>query len=498
MTRGPLLVASVLALGSAAAVGYWLLRSEEDGGYAGLTAQRLPIRLAPSGDGKRFSLDVSWIDRCGDPEIVRTARRRAVRIRADGQFSWTGRHVIPGGDGDEERHRLSLHGRRNDDGTLSGTWSAQRSFLNGQAAAFGGPGAGVSKCPSVNAAYRMRTGGSTRPPAPRTNRAGKLVIALDHVPDAIAVGAGRAWVTGKTSKDRGRIVADFDPQTGRAGRHAARDSHERRDGDFAAGEGASWLADDFPFRLTRVDARTRRVTVTPRKPSSGVGSPFVEKMAVGHGGVWLLDGDRVLRADPRSGQIVRKIALAPDPRAPTARRCPGSDNNGKLVAIGAGAVWVTSTTLSRCPHRTGQRLYLLSRIDPRTNRVTRVLRLRRAYTALAAGRDGVWGATYLRPALHRISLRDGRPATVTPLPSTDRSRGSANGLAVSPGAVWVSQSVDDQRGALRRLDLATGSLVTVLELAGRPTNVAVGEGGAWVADRSARTLIRVPVARRPP
>jgi len=159
MRNGPLPVAGVVALAIAGAVvGFGLLRSEEDG-YAGLTAQRLPIRLAASEYDERFSLDVSWIARCADRETVRTARRRAVRIRADGRFSWTGKHVIPGGDGDEERHRLRLHGRRSEGGTLTGTWSAQRSFLNGQVAAFGGLGAGISKCPSVSVAFRMRKGG---------------------------------------------------------------------------------------------------------------------------------------------------------------------------------------------------------------------------------------------------------------------------------------------------------------------------------------------------
>jgi len=173
-------------------------------------------------------------------------------------------------------------------------------------------------------------------------------------------------------------------------------------------------------------------------------------LAVGLGAVWLLDDDHVLRIDPVSGRTLRSIRLTPARRAGTAPGCGRADGmrpnpQANRLVIGAGSVSVASTCGPR-PSRFG----FLSRIDPRTNRVTRAARLRHAYSVLAAGPAGVWAATgtagllgadQQRPALHRIGLRDGQPVTVTRLPE-----GDVSGLGVSGGAVWLTQSGERRAG----------------------------------------------------
>jgi hypothetical protein len=147
-------------------------------------------------------------------------------------------------------------------------------------------------------------------------------------------------------------------------------------------------------------------------------------------------------------------------------------------------------------HRSSARLL---RIDPRRNRVTRTIRLRHGYDHLTATPTALWattcagpsGPTCLRTApllLHRIGTRDGRALSVTPLPP-----GRVIGLAATGDAVWISHIATGARGGtLMRVDRATGRRSTVLRFEGTPSNVSIGEGGVWVIDTFARTLIRVP------
>ncbi len=232
----------------------------------------------------------------------------------------------------------------------------------------------------------------------------------------------------------------------------------------------------------RIDARTRRVArvTLPQREHE------VWDLAVGAGGVWLHNGDRVLRADPRTGRIVRAIRLRA-PRRPRDRLPCGSGGRGgsdsvgetitpdhlqaNLLAVGAGAVWV----MTNCGPG-ASRFGFLQRIDPRSNRVTRAIALRAEYDELAAGPKSLWAATVSlsgeRPSLHRIRARDGRPAALTRLPV-----GYVTALAADERGAWLTQEArvrDVPVGALRRVRQSSTRLRSVLELE-EPASVAVGE-----------------------
>lgn len=497
--------------------------------YVGLSDQRLPVKLAVSGDRRALSLDVTWIARCRwhpvgrrPAAIQNTVRARATRIADDGSFSWRSAFVEAGNDGDEQRQRLRLRGRRAADGTLTGTWRAEQDFYNGQLRAV------ERRCSTGDVQFRVKRGGNTRQPAPTTDASGNRIIPVEGTPDVIAVGAGAAWVS-SVARDRGAgalqlTVREVHPHTGRVGARSTIYPWYGPLGDatFAAGAGGGWVPIQrrvsargvvTPGMLRRIDARTDEVTTSP--PHHRLRG-LIDGVAVGAGAVWLLvnveasvvtgPGWRgVLRADARTGRIVRSIALPPDPRIRATRRCRAGVDVAELLSVGAGAVWVTSTATYGCQtpgtrHNSGGRSTTLRRIDPRSNRVTDTTTLRHGYARLAATASGLWGTTCspavvslacdrpARPALHRISLRDGRPTTVVPLPA-----GEITGLAAQGNGVWVAQSSERQTGgALRRLDATTGRLSTVLRLVGRPSNVGIGEGGVWIGDTFTRTLIRVP------
>ena len=165
-----LLVVAVIATAAvAAAAGRELLGSDDDdhaplraGAYAGLTAQRLPIRLTSTADAKRLTLDVGWVHRCGS-EVNRTVRRRAVKVADDGSFSFRQLHVVPRVDGDEVRQLLRLRGRGRSDGTLTGAWSAQVTQVNGQQVEHGGPGASAAwpRMPTASGSAKRWTTSTT-------------------------------------------------------------------------------------------------------------------------------------------------------------------------------------------------------------------------------------------------------------------------------------------------------------------------------------------------
>lgn len=488
--------------------------------YVGLSAQRLPVKLVVSEDRDTLSLDVSWVGHCETrpagvmPVAIQRTSAQGVKIADDGRISHR-RTLIGRSLGLDVRTRLRIRGRRSARGTIAGTLSVQEAaFHDAQLTDV------VRRCSIGEVAFRARVGGNVRQPAPWTDPAGNRVTALDGTPDQVAAGAGAAWIADGAPRERPpsyrTIVTQIDRTTGRRGGRATLDAPGLFAGarPIAAGADAAWLGMTLieagsngprgATRLARIDARTHRVTTGPRHRRL---RPLMHQVAAGASAVWVLINatDRpwhgVLRADPRTGRILRAISLPRGPRRRTTPRCRDHDHGADALAVGAGAVWVKSTSAYVCqpgPIRFRQRL---QRIDPRSNRVTHTIALRHTYAQLAvAAGGGVWATTCakefqaaicdkpLRPALHRISLRNGQATAITPLPA-----GKVVGLAASRDGVWLTQTGHDTRGGtLRRLDPTTNRLSTVLRLQGAPSNVSIDSDGAWVIDTFARTLIRVP------
>lgn len=476
------------------------------GRYTGLSSQRLPIALTIADDGVTLSVDVSWISEHGIA-IERSARPRATRIDAGGAFSWAEDRTEHGSDGDELRTRLRLDGRLQPDGTIAGTWRADLDAADGQ----NGPSPPST---SGDVTFSLSIGGSLSQPSPQTDAAGRLVVFLDGSVRSVAVGPSGPWVLtgppqfGDPPRNQ-TSVTEIDRRTG-----AVRGPTPVNGLDgfpvFGAGADAAYVVGTFPARdapqLARVQAGSHRITRGPRRSRLTPRPSSISALAVGAGGVWMGDITRILRADLRSGRIVRSIALPPDPRA-RGRRCT-KEVRPDLLTTGSGAAWFTSTTVHRCPvgrpHTdVRQRIYhTLWRIDPRTNRPVRALALPGPYAALAAGPSGVWAlacsaatqscGSYSPGArkLLRLGPRGNRPATVARLPA-----GEVVGLAVGRDAAWVSQKPavgSGLGGVLRRIDAATGRLTTALALQGTPSNVAADDVGAWVLDTRERTLTHAP------
>ena len=224
---------------------------------------------------------------------------------------------------------------------------------------------------------------------------GETAVIGAGVPTGLAAAGGLIWVLDPFANTLSIVVPD-DART-----VDAIEVHGRA----VAGAGeAIWVADDLHDGVHRVDARAREVvTSIPLPPGSGPSA-----IAADADSVWVVNGmsGTVSRIDARTDEIVvAAIALTAKPTA---------------IAIGDGAVWVTSSEQDQ-----------LIEIDPSTNRVIGSIAVCDIPTAVAAGDGAVWVACLGDSTLRRIDPAGGDPV-VTQL------NGVPGGIAVDGDRIWTT------------------------------------------------------------
>jgi ligand-binding sensor domain-containing protein len=202
----------------------------------------------------------------------------------------------------------------------------------------------------------------------------------------------------------------------------------------------------------------------------------VDAIAVTPGSVWVAAGGLVLRVDPVTGRrvVVPDIETGQPPVV--------------QVTVGAGAVWATTTA--------GRQLL---RIDPRTARVTASLSVPAQGVAADAG--GVWvvccWAGAHRGQLTRVDPASGRVVKVIPLP------GRPQAVGIGPSGVWVRGA----EGSVWRVEPASNRVVATIRLpssngqsyrvdTGDPGgDIAVTNEGVWVSNPGSATVRRIDPRR---
>jgi YVTN family beta-propeller protein len=198
-----------------------------------------------------------------------------------------------------------------------------------------------------------------------------------------------------------------------------------------------------------------------RAASIELGAPdamIPDDLAVGEGAVWVLLGAGLFRVEPNLTSRPRRVLA-------TSR---GDVLGG--VAAGAGAVWVIDAGRGT-----------LSRLDPVTGSVTRVVPVGPSPNGVEVSGDAVWVASAVSPQLLKVSPTGDRVLDTVPL----RAPGSA--LAVGAGSVWVAVA---DRDAVAKVD-ARSSRVEWIAVGSRPTGISVTEDAAWVANSGANTVSRI-------
>ena len=268
-------------------------------------------------------------------------------------------------------------------------------------------------------------------------------VAVGTDPGAVAGGGGSVWVANR--KDGTVTVVDpAAKQVQRTLPASGSGPADQGGPGLAFASGSLWVANAEERRVARVD---------PDGEAAGIpvgGTPIAIAAAPDADTVWVAartpSGGVLAHIDPTSNQVdPRRIPL---PHAPT----------GLAVTLDAGTVWLATG---------GDRT--LRRVDASTARVVDTIKLDHVPDQVAVGGGAVWVTSSqddvvmkVDPAGHHRPIRVGN---------------GPGGIAFGADRVWVANRQD---GTVSTIDPQNSEVGTV-RLGSRPTAVAVDQGVVWVA-----------------
>ncbi len=239
----------------------------------------------------------------------------------------------------------------------------------------------------------------------------------------------------------------------------------------AAGEGAVWVVKDGEDRVSRIDPESKEVTDSIDTP----GTPT--QLATGSGALWV---------GKRGGRFVyTTVAISRvDPRSGRVTRTlklpdttggdvfASPDSGFAQIAVGAGAVW------ARNPDST------ISRIDPETGEHVKTIDA--AASTIAAGKEGVWFVPWDQPSVKRIDPRTNRVVETIPIGAN-----SLPAIAVGAGSVWATA---ESEGLVHRIIPGRRQLTRTIDVGKGVSYVAFGDGAVWTANYINGTVSRIDPA----
>jgi streptogramin lyase len=226
---------------------------------------------------------------------------------------------------------------------------------------------------------------------------------------------------------------------------------------LAVGDGSVWVTSATDGTLSRVDSDTMRIAGKPLPLGRGLSG-----VTVSAGSVWVSSPRRgeVLRVDPVAGRVTARIDVGGRP--------------GAIVA-GGGRVWVADDAGGGITaiNDAGGRIFKRG-IPPHV-----------APLRLAVGAGAVWVSSASTGTVRRIDLGSAAPGP--PIPA---GRGPA-GVTVAGGLVWVANSRSDR---VTRVDPATHTLFGVpIPVGDRPGGIDAGTESVWVANSADATVTRIGI-----
>jgi streptogramin lyase len=142
------------------------------------------------------------------------------------------------------------------------------------------------------------------------------------------------------------------------------------------------------------------------------------------------------------------------------------------IRTGFGAVWVGS-----------QGGDFIFRIDPATNRVTRVRVGHNGELCVDVNRTGVWVSDSAHRSVTRLDPRTNTVVATVPVPGSP-----ADGVRGPDGLEWIPLQGSDK---IARIDAATNRLVDTVRVHGFLFVVRSAFGSLWAGDFQGSTLYRI-------
>ena len=245
---------------------------------------------------------------------------------------------------------------------------------------------------------------------------GRVIKTFDTPPRVldVAAGAGALWVTNAQAKGFRNTVSRIDPRTG-----AIHTAKLPRTPDrigwpsvghplLVVGAGAVW-AGNREGTISRIDARTGEVTATF--------DTYARRIAADDEGVWVLGINltTITHIDPRTNRIGQSIDLL--------------TNAVTGLAVGAGSVWATTEE--------GR----LIRVEPGPRPIQQTIPVGRDAEFVAFDAGAVWTADFVAGTVSRVDPRTNRVTSTTKV-------GAVQAIAAGAGSAWVSVAGGTDNGVL--------------------------------------------------
>ncbi len=227
---------------------------------------------------------------------------------------------------------------------------------------------------------------------------------------------------------------------------------------MAVGLGGVWVVDGAKPILLRIDPRYNTIQKVRLPVKQGqVDYTAPTEAAVGAGSVWVALANKVIRIDPKSLRVVKSIKVS----------------SADLLAFGDGNLWVGRSNESK-----------ISEIDPKVNKVVRTLKLRDFIGSMTVGNGSVWASVTPDDTVWQFDENGTFDRTY------DVGHG-AGALAWFGGGLWVGV-----QGGLARIDGATSALSTYPVVV-NPATLEPGNGVLYVTtDQSPPKLSPVPADKQ--
>jgi ABC-type branched-subunit amino acid transport system substrate-binding protein/DNA-binding beta-propeller fold protein YncE len=295
---------------------------------------------------------------------------------------------------------------------------------------------------------------------PETARVVKTFKAPARVLD-VAAGSGAVWVANAQANGRRDTVSRIDPRTG-AITHTVKLPRTPDRGGWpssghpmlAVGAGAVW-AGNREGTISRIDPQTGDVTATV--------DTFARKIAAGKEGVWTVGFDltTITRIDQRTNRIGQSIHLG--------------TNAVTGLAVGAGSVWAMSEE--------GR----LIRVEPGRRPIFQTIDVGSGTEFVAFGERAVWTANFVDGTVSRVDPRTNRVTETTQV-------GAAQAIAAGAGGAWVSVAGGTRAGVL------PSSFCGEVESGGRKPDVLIAsdlglQGSSGADSRGMADAIRFVLSR---